>query len=102
VIIITASSETTWVESLVPLVRRGTVPTVMLLDRVSFGGTGTMRAVQSSLDSLGVTHYEITKDILNLPESRPGRQGHWEWRVLGTGKAIAVEQQEEVPWRTLV
>lgn len=102
VIIITASTETTWVESLVPLVRRGTVPTVMALDPVSFGGRGDMGAVQSALDSLGVAHYDISRDLLNLPESRPGRQGHWEWRVLGTGKAIAVEQRDDVPWRTLV
>jgi hypothetical protein len=74
---------------------------VMLLDPVSFGGEGTMDAVKTALVNLNIAYYEITRDVLDLPEIRPGRQGHWEWRVLGTGKAVAVERDEEVAWRPL-
>jgi uncharacterized protein (DUF58 family) len=101
IILITSSTETSWVEALVPLVRRGAVPTVMLLEPKSFGGQGDMDTVKASLTSLGVTYYEITQDLLNVPETKPGRQGHWEWRVLGTGKVVATEKQDDVPWRTL-
>lgn len=100
-IVITPSPSTAWVEALVPLIRRGTVPTVMLLDPISFGGRGSVDTVRGALENLGVAHYQITQDLLNIPENRPGRQGEWEWRVLGTGKAIAVRRPEQEPWRTI-
>lgn len=100
-IVITPSQDTSWVESLVSFVRRGVIPTVMLLDPVSFGGTGSMGGVSIALRNLGVTSYDITKDLLDRPEVRPGRRGHTEWRALGTGKAIAVKQDESVAWRSL-
>jgi uncharacterized protein (DUF58 family) len=100
-VIITPSLASDWLESLVPLIRRGAVPTVMLLDPASFGGDGNVRSISAVLDNLGVAHYEITKDVLNRPETRPGRRGHWEWRVTGTGKAVAVQREEPSGWRTL-
>lgn len=103
-VIITASTESRWVESLVPLVRRGVVCTVMLLDPVSFGGAETMNVIKASLGNLGIRYYEITKDVLDRPEARPGKRGQWEWRVMGTGKAVAVEETQrelQVQWRTL-
>ncbi|MGC9521743.1 MAG: DUF58 domain-containing protein [Anaerolineae bacterium] len=102
-ILITPSADLAWVHALVPLIRQGAVPTVLLLDPVSFGGTANQDIVKRSLENLEVVHYEITQDVLDRPEIRPGRRGHWEWRVSGTGKAIAVEQREQqVSWRTLV
>ena len=103
-VIITPSTDTAWVEALVPLVRQGAVPTVMLLEPGSFGGTESLEAVEIALQNLGIMYYEIGKDVLNRPEARPGRQGQWEWRVLGTGKAIAIkrdDQEQRVEWRTL-
>jgi uncharacterized protein (DUF58 family) len=103
-VIITPSPETSWVESLVPLVRQGTVPTVLLLDAASFGGNANSDAVKVSLENLGVTYYEITQDVLDLPEARPGKQGQQKWHVMGTGKAVAVNETERdvpVQWRTL-
>jgi uncharacterized protein (DUF58 family) len=100
-VLITPSTDTAWVEALVGFVRRGVVPTVMLLDPESFGGDGSTRAVRGALANLGVAYYEITKDLLDLPELRPGRRGQTEWRVSGTGKAIAVRQDESVAWRSL-
>jgi len=114
-VIITPSTDTAWVEALVPLVRQGAVPTVMLLDPDSFGesevlsgfdtfgGAHAMDAVEIGLQNLGITYYKLDKDVLNRPEARPGRQGQWEWRVSGTGKAIAIKRDESQPveWRTL-
>ncbi|MBN1259652.1 MAG: DUF58 domain-containing protein, partial [Anaerolineae bacterium] len=40
-VIITPSLEGAWLEMLVPLMRRGVAPTVLLLDPVSFGGEGS-------------------------------------------------------------
>ncbi len=100
-VIITPSADRAWVETLVPLIRQGAVPTVLLLDPPSFGGPGTMAAVRSALESLGIVHYQISKDMLNNKESRPGRGGQWEWRVTGTGTAVPVSRSSEVSWRTL-
>ena len=101
-IIVTPSIETSWLQALVPFIRRGIVPTVLILDPASFGTVGNIDIVTSVLDNLGVKHYPITKDVLNRPETRPGKQGRLEWRVLGTGKAVPIQPQRDVPWRTLV
>lgn len=103
-VIVTPSPDMSWVESLVSIVRQGAVPTVLLLDPGSFGGPGNADRVKAALENLGIAYYEITKDVLNLPEARPGKRGQWEWRVMGTGKAVAVEEKErelQVQWRTL-
>jgi len=111
-VIITPSTEMSWVEELVPLVRQGAVPTVLLLDPVSFatevdaaaGLVPTMAGPKIALQNLGVSYYDITRDVLDLPEARPGHQGRWEWKVTGTGKAVAVRrggEQAPVDWRTL-
>ncbi|MDF1514824.1 MAG: DUF58 domain-containing protein, partial [Anaerolineae bacterium] len=101
-IIVTPAIDTSWVQSLIPLIRKGVVPTVLVLDPVSFGSVGTIDVVDAVLDNIGVKHYPITRDVLNQPEKQPGKQGKWEWRVLGTGKAVPVHAQRDVPWRTLV
>lgn len=100
-ILITPSTDPLWVQSLVPLMRRGVVPTVLLLDPVSFGGEGDTRPIIASLAGLGVAYYTITRGVLDRPESRPGRLGRFEWKVSGTGKAIPVTQYVDSPWRTI-
>jgi uncharacterized protein (DUF58 family) len=102
VIIITPSVSTRWVETLVPLVRQGAAPTILLLDPTTFGGQEDPTLVEASLMNLGVANYRLGKDVLDRPETRPGHQGRWEWRVLGTGKAIPVHRVSDVPWRSLV
>ncbi len=105
-VIITPSVDTTWVETLIPLTRRGVVPTVLLLDPVSFGGTEDPALVQAMLTNLGVTHYRITRDILDQPEEQGEREqspsSGWEWRILGTGKAVPVQKTMDKAWKPLV
>jgi uncharacterized protein (DUF58 family) len=101
IIVITPSVRVDWVESLVPLVRRGAVPTVLLLDPGSFGGQGDTAPVEAALMGLGVANYCITKDILDRPEMRPGQQGRWGWQSLGAGRAAPSYRLADVPWRSL-
>ncbi len=96
-IIVTPAVESSWVEALIPLLRRGVVPTVLLLDPASFGGTGDARETALALTDLKVTHYIIGRDLLVLPELQP-RQ---EWRVIGTGRAMPVRRRYDVPWKVL-
>jgi uncharacterized protein (DUF58 family) len=100
-IIITPAIDQSWIEPLVPLLRRGISPTVFLLDPVSFGGAGDVRGMSALLTDLGVPHHVITRDLLDQPEARPGQQGYWEWRILGTGKAVAVRQPRDTAWKVL-
>jgi len=100
-VIITPSPSTAWVEALLPLIRRGAVPTVLLLDPATFGGSGDTRTVRAALTNLGVSHYLISRELLNRAEARPGRQGQIEWRILGTGKAVPVTKYADAPWKVL-
>lgn len=101
IIIITPSTDTAWVEALVPLIRRGATPTVLLLDPASFGGSGNSAAIEAILTTLDIANYSITQDVLNRPETRPGQRGQWGWRVLGTGRAVPTFQVVDTPWRAL-
>ena len=83
------------------LVQKGAVPTVLLLDPVSFGGSGDASGMLALLSGLGVACYVIFRDLLNLPEARPGRQGQWEWRVFGGGYVVPVRRPRDITWKRL-
>ena len=83
------------------LVRIGIAPTVLLLDPVSFGGTESAAGALALLNEFGISHNLIKSDLLNRPEAHPGKQGKWEWRVLGRGKAVAVRKPADTGWRKL-
>jgi uncharacterized protein (DUF58 family) len=102
IIITAAAQDQAWLEALLPLQQQGAVPTVLLLDPRSFGGSGDIAGIQAHLANLGVTHYRITQDMLDLPETRPGQQGQWEWRISPTGRAIAINRPRDSAWKELV
>jgi uncharacterized protein (DUF58 family) len=100
-IIITPNVQADWAAPLLQLVRIGITPTVLLLDPLSFGGTDSTAGAQALLTDYGIAHNVIQSDLLNRPEARPGRQGKWEWRTLGRGKAVAVRKPADTSWRNL-
>jgi hypothetical protein len=101
IILITPSMQSDWVEALLPLMWRGVTPTVLLLDRASFGGQSSSHSMQEALTDLGIAHYIITHDLLNRPEAHPGQEGHWEWRVTPSGRAVLVHKPGDMSWKTL-
>ena len=101
VIIITPNVDGDWIEALVPLLRRGATPTVLMLDPASFGGVGDVRVPDGLLADLDIAHNIISRDLLARPEARPGQQGRWEWRVTGTGRAIPVRRPQDLSWRVV-
>jgi uncharacterized protein (DUF58 family) len=101
IILITPSLSNDWIEALMPLMWRGVTPTTLLLDPQSFGSQQDIRPMQSLLGELGIAHYTITKDLLNLEQARPGQKGRWEWRVSGRGKAVLVRKPGDMSWRGL-
>ena len=90
-LIITANTDPTWTEALLPLLWRGVMPTVFVLEPVSFGGITSASGLESALQSMGAACHIIPKDMLDTRQTRPGTAGEWEWRVVGTGKAVAVK-----------
>lgn len=101
IILITPSLSNEWIEALIPLIWRGVTPTVLLLDPSSFGGQGDSHPLLSLLGEMGIAHYVITKDLLDLEQARPGQAGRWEWRVSGRGKAVLVRKPGDMSWRSL-
>jgi uncharacterized protein (DUF58 family) len=99
-LVITANPELEWAQSLLPLMWRGVMPTVFLLDPLSFGGSTSTVALSGMLQSMSIPCHVIPREFLDNPQARPGREGEWEWRISGTGKAVAVRTPQE-DWRGL-
>jgi uncharacterized protein (DUF58 family) len=100
-IIITPNVQAEWAAPMLQLVKIGITPTVLLLDPASFGGSQAASGTEALLDDYGIAHNLIHSDLLNRPEARPGKQGKWEWRVLGRGKAVAIRKPADTGWRSL-
>jgi uncharacterized protein (DUF58 family) len=99
VVIITPDVEGSWLDSVALLLRRGVVPTVLLLDRASFGGEGDASQTIASLEAMDVTHYLVTPDLLDKPETRPGQIG--QWRRTARGHWEPKFHPRELVWREL-
>ena len=100
-VIITPNVQGDWIESLIPLRWRGVVPTVLLLDPVSFGGMGDIRAPVATLADLEIAHHIISRDLLDRPEARPGQRGHWERQISPRGRAILKGKPRDAAWKVL-
>ena len=108
-VLITPSLDESWFEALLPLVWRGVIPTVLLLDAASFApGSDLTQPVESKprgmpahLANFGINSYWITRDLLDKAEARPGREGRWEWRVSPRGRAVAVNRPKDLDWKAL-
>jgi len=98
--IVTANADAEWTESLLPMMWRGVNPTVFLLDPNSFGGTMDISRITHTLEFMNVACHVIPRELLDQHQSRPGHEGEWEWRVSGTGKAVAVKMPV-ADWRRL-
>lgn len=100
-VVITPTVDGEWIPNLLRLTWCGAAATVLLLDPISFGGTTSARAAAATLTDLDIDHYTITRDLLNRPERRPGREGHWEWQVSPTGRARPLHPERKAIWRML-
>jgi uncharacterized protein (DUF58 family) len=90
--VITPSCDPGWIAGLLPPMRRGVTPTVILLDAASFGGQGNVEAVTGLLADLGISSHVIAKGMPFMPVIEHKRIGRPEFKVLkGTGRVIAVE-----------
>ena len=97
-VVVTPAVDGAWIEPLVPLLRRGAIPTVLLLDPVSFGGDGSLGEAQASLAGLGVACHVITRDLLDQADA--GSPGQETWERSGTGERLFQKRRPD-EWRGL-
>lgn len=90
-LIITSNVNAEWTESLLPLMWRGVLPTVFLLDPISFGGTAEPGPLRDALQMISIPCHVIPREMLDMKQVQTGSEGKWEWRISGTGKAVPVK-----------
>jgi uncharacterized protein (DUF58 family) len=104
VIVITPTVDERWVQTLTLMMRRGAVPTVLLLDANAYdahAAPANLDAMLELLRELGITCYKIAPEVFSTPEARPGHQGEWEWVELPNGHVVPVTQTQDAVWRPL-
>ena len=99
-IIITANLSLEWLDALELLRRNGVVPTILLLDPISFGGKGDVEIIRKQLRKLGIRHYVIKSDLLDRPE--PEQPEELGWLLTQNRKPNFVVNKWQVLWRKLV
>ena len=98
-VVITSNMDTEWVNNLGLLIRKGIVPTVLLLNPSAFGGTDNPNAVQDRLLNMNIKHYNFSDSLQDLSqfqpldhELQPGEQMR---------KYVQTLDRQSVDWRTL-
>jgi uncharacterized protein (DUF58 family) len=98
--VITPSCDPAWTAGLLPPMRRGVAPTVLLLDATSFVVQGqeveernSLEAIAGLLAELGVSSHRISRGMPFRPIVEHERSGPPQLRVLsGTGRVIVVDR----------
>ena len=91
-IIITPTADATWLPQLAQLTRQGIECQVLLLDRPSFGGEGHSETLRRAINLLGIRCATVRCGELGRPITEEAQRGFWEFKVTGTGKAVAVRR----------
>ncbi len=100
-IVITPNLSLEWLEQITFFVHSRLLPTVLLFDHASYGGSGDFRRVLAELAGMGISPSLIQRELLERPEAHPGHQGEWQWRVTGFGRAIPIHKPADLSWRKI-
>ncbi len=92
VMIITPTADAGWLPQLARLARRGIESHVLLLDRPSFGGEGHTEALREAIHLLGFRAQVVRRGEVGRPLVEEEHRGFWDFKVTGTGKAVAVRR----------
>jgi len=97
-IIITPNITPGWTSALDLLKRLGIIPTVLLLDPVSFDGEGNIEGIRSRLRKMGVTHHILSADLLDRPQKQAKKE--WEW-LTSTGPSGEIMDPWDIRWQSI-
>lgn len=90
--IITPAADADWLPQLARLARRGIESHVLLLDRPSFGGEGNTEALREAIRLLGFRAQVVRRGEVGRPLIEEEHRGFWNFKITGTGKAVAVRR----------
>ncbi len=96
-VVITPSLDAAWLEGLTALMRHGIYATAILLDAPSFGAPGELKGLRGALADLGVLSHTIAKGF-RFAQITQRRRYDPEFKVMGTGRAVMVNQGERAEW----
>jgi uncharacterized protein (DUF58 family) len=99
-VIITPDVSLDWWEPLTWLKAKGIIPTILLMNPGSFGDGGDPQPVLTKLRNAGFHSYAIQSEMFG-EELAMKENPLWEWRVFGTGQAIAVKKPKDLTWKRL-
>ncbi len=90
-LIITASTQTDWIKSLPSLIKRGVVPTVLLMDSSSFDRKSSTQGVASILAEQNIRYHIIPRGLIEPPTMEATSSDKRTWRTTPTGLLIPVK-----------
>ena len=99
-IIITANISLEWLDALELLRRNGIVPTVILLEPISFGGVGDVEIIQRQLLKLGIAHHIIKSDL--LARSEPEQEDELGWLIAHNRRPNIATDKWGALWRKVI
>lgn len=91
-VIITPNLSDQWLPALLPLAQQGIESSLILLDPISFGGTGSSEAMSQAIQHLGFHCDIVHRGEIGSPLQEQEQRGTWEFRVTASGRAVAVQQ----------
>lgn len=123
-ILITADSRGRWLDGLFPMLERGNVATVFLIDADTYlepvdvqqgnqrdaeeqtrsnteSISPSVQRLLTLLKAHGIAYYRFSRSFLDHPEAMPGKQGHWQWSKASSNRAILKERPGDLTWRDL-
>lgn len=89
-IIVTASTKLDWLKTLLPLSKRGIIPTVILLDAFTYGGKVSAENVAANLQLRGIKCHVIPRGMIELPKTSTKQNSHWKWHATPTGEIVPI------------
>ncbi len=90
-LIITACTDVDWIKSFPSLIKRGLLPTVLLMDPSTFDGGSSMEAVVSALSAQKIQYHLIPRGLIELPKLELHSSNQWKWHAAPAGQPMAVK-----------
>jgi len=90
-VVITSAPDTDWLQSVPSLLKRGVIPTVILWDPSTFGGSNSAQATAAALAQRGVKVHIVEKGLIESPKMETGpAAGKWTWRATSSGGLMPI------------
>jgi hypothetical protein len=98
-VVITSNMDPGWLNDLGLMIRKGIVPTVLLLNPSAFGGTKNPDAIQSQLLNMNIKHYNFNDSFQDLSQFDPLGQEYKPGNEMR--KYVKTLNKPSLGWRSL-